>query len=96
MLKMLLPYFFQRFDGWGINDCERTEAAGVQCKQRPPPTSPPPTTTTPRPKALIHQKHKDEFEIRLFGGRTKMEGNCQALTLNKKKLNLQIHLCRSS
>ena len=27
-----------RFDGWGVHDCERTEAAGVRCKKKPPPT----------------------------------------------------------
>ena len=49
-----VPYFIDkpdpinRFDGWGINDCERTEAAGVQCKEKPPPSTTPPPTTTPR------------------------------------------------
>ena len=37
-----------RFDGWGVHDCERTESAGVQCKDKPPPTTPTPPPTTPR------------------------------------------------
>ena len=37
-----------RFEGWGVHDCERTEAAGVQCKEKPPPTTPTPPPTTPR------------------------------------------------
>ena len=37
-----------RFEGWGVHDCERTEAAGVQCKEKPPPTTPKPPPTTPR------------------------------------------------
>ena len=63
-----------RFDGWGTHDCERTEAAGVQCKPKPPPTTPPPTTTTPRPKIEIHKSHGHQIQVRLFGGRDPLEG----------------------
>ena len=63
--------FAFRFDGWGTHDCQRTEAAGVQCKPKPPPTTPPPTTTTERPKTNIHH----DLEIRLFGGRDESEGS---------------------
>ena len=63
-----------RFDGWGIHDCERTEAAGVQCKPKPPPTTPPPTTTTPRPTIEIHKSHGHALKVRLFGGRDFQEG----------------------
>ena len=62
--------FAFRFDGWGTHDCQRTEAAGVQCKPKPPPTTPPPTTTTERPKTDIYH----DLEIRLFGGRDESEG----------------------
>merc|ERR1711884_175336 len=66
-----------RFDGWGIHDCERTEAAGVQCKPKPPPTTPPPTTTTPRPTIEIHKSHGHALKVRLFGGRDFQEGRVE-------------------
>lgn len=67
-----------RFDGWGIHDCERTEAAGVQCKEKPPPTTTPAPTTTPRPKVLIHKMHGHDLQIRLAGGRDSNEGRVEA------------------
>ena len=69
--------FAHRFDGWGTHDCERTEAAGVQCKPKPPPTTPPPTTTTPRPKIEIHKSHGHSMKVRLAGGRDAFEGRVE-------------------
>ena len=39
-----------RFEGWGVHDCDRTEAAGVRCQPRPAPATT--TTTTPAPPKL--------------------------------------------
>ena len=66
--------FLFRFDGWGIHDCERTEAAGVQCKDRPPPSTTPPPTTTPRPLTGLADQHGENIALRITGGRDKNEG----------------------
>ena len=64
-----------RFDGWGVHDCDRTEAAGVRCK-RPPPPSTTTTTTTPRPRVPIRQS-TGRIEVRLAGGRVEDEGRVE-------------------
>jgi lysyl oxidase-like protein 2/3/4 len=64
-----------RFDGWGIHDCDRSEAAGVRCKPLPPPTTTT-TTTTPRPKFPMADVAKD-VNIRLQGGRLDEEGRVE-------------------
>ena len=48
LLLLYASIMINRFDGWSIHDCERTESAGVQCKDKPPPTTPTPPPTTPR------------------------------------------------
>ena len=65
-----------RFDGWGANDCEQTEAAGVQCKRKPPPTPPTPPPTTPRPKVAVRERHPD-IPVRISGGRVREEGRVE-------------------
>ena len=54
-----------RFDGWGVHDCDRAEAAGVRCK-KPPPPSTTTSTTTPRPRVPIHQS-TDSIEVSRVG-----------------------------
>ena len=64
-----------RFEGWGVHDCDRTEAAGVRCKPRPPSTTTT-TTTTPPPKVPILSV-AERLEVRLAGGRTEREGRLE-------------------
>ena len=65
----------KRFDGWGVHDCDRTEAAGVRCKKPPPPATTT-TTTTPRPKIPVRHRAKN-VEVRLMGGRVEYEGRVE-------------------
>ena len=64
-----------RFDGWGVHDCDRAEAAGVRCK-RPPPPSTTTSTTTPRPRVPMRQS-VGSIEVRLAGGRVEDEGRVE-------------------
>ena len=64
-----------RFEGWGVHDCDRTEAAGVRCKARPPSTTTT-TTTTPPPKVPILSV-AERLDVRLAGGRTEREGRLE-------------------
>ena len=64
-----------RFDGWGVHDCDRTEAAGVRCEPIPPPSTTT-TTTTPRPKIPV-ANIAETLEVRLAGGRVEEEGRLE-------------------
>ena len=64
-----------RFEGWGVHDCDRTEAAGVRCQPHPP-SSTSTTTTTPRPKTPIAEV-AHSLHLRLAGGRTEAEGRVE-------------------
>ena len=64
-----------RFDGWGLHDCDRTEGAGVTCREPPPPLTTS-TSTTARPKVNIHSV-LGRLEARLAGGRTEEEGRVE-------------------
>ena len=46
---------WRRFDGWGVHDCDRTEAAGGRCQQ-PATTSTTPAPTTRRPRVPLRQE----------------------------------------
>ncbi|KAH7931900.1 hypothetical protein HPB49_025799 [Dermacentor silvarum] len=56
------------FDGWGVHDCGRDEAAGVECQLPAPPTTPGP----PSPS-----RSRGSVKLRLVGGRTRNEGRVE-------------------
>lgn len=68
-----------RFDGWGKNDCESSEAAGVICKRSNDETSMTETVSSVRAKKarkhLLNRKY--EIELRLVGGRNRYEGQVE-------------------
>lgn len=67
-----------QFDGWGVHDCGREEAAGVICETDPEATT---TTTTPAPAPLpkhkIRVKSRGSVKVRLAGGRSRSEGRLE-------------------
>lgn len=65
-----------RFGGWGNNDCETSEAAGVIClTEGEQKSKKKPATPTKRRKYRI----KDTFDVdvRISGGRNKYEGQVE-------------------
>ncbi|XP_022917947.2 lysyl oxidase homolog 3 [Onthophagus taurus] len=60
-----------RFDGWGNNDCDYTEAAGVIC------TSPDPEIKSKKPEEKIFSKMPSKLSVRLQGGRIETEGRVE-------------------
>ena len=67
-----------RFDGWGIHDCQRTEAAGVRCKpiHQYKEARRIKTTTTSKPKQPLSHVAQN-MKIRLKGGRSSNEGRLE-------------------
>ncbi|XP_026812005.1 lysyl oxidase homolog 2 [Rhopalosiphum maidis] len=75
-----------RFDSWGENDCDPSEAAGVVCGS-PEPEKPKysvPAVTVSAKKVVRKNRIKDtsgsDIELRLAGGRTSEEGRVEAKT----------------
>ncbi|XP_023235685.1 lysyl oxidase homolog 2-like [Centruroides sculpturatus] len=67
-----------RFDGWGTHDCARSEAAGVECIKNN--TAQPLVlySDAPNPKRRLSLE-EPEMEVRIVGGRNKMEGRVEVL-----------------
>lgn len=69
-----------RFGGWGDNDCEASEAAGVTCVTAESEESKN-TNSAKLPDTRIRRKYKFgkkyDMDIRLAGGRNKNEGQVE-------------------
>ncbi|KAH7981970.1 hypothetical protein HPB52_002322 [Rhipicephalus sanguineus] len=64
------------FDGWGVHDCGRDEAAGVECQLPPPPTTPGPPSPV-NVKKKIRSRSRGSVKLRLVGGRIRNEGRVE-------------------
>ena len=64
-----------RFDGWGVSDCEDSEAAGVICYTNKQEKKQEVKVVEKPPK--FHYKSKEKMEIRLIDGREKSEGRVE-------------------
>lgn len=75
-----------RFGGWGNNDCEASEAAGVICLTDDEKTIQ--KQTKPKKKRKYRIKDTFDMDVRLSGGRNNFEGQVEVYFINlsyKKK-----------
>lgn len=64
-----------RFGGWGNNDCEASEAAGVICLANEEKSVK--KSTKPKKKHKYRIKDSFDMDVRLAGGRNKFEGQVE-------------------
>lgn len=64
-----------RFEGWGSNDCDATEAAGVVCTHESNETDEINGNQKKQPKYRFSKNYR--MEVRLQGGRNRNEGQVE-------------------
>lgn len=66
-----------RFEGWGTNDCDATEAAGVVCKHESNDANEEEDVNGKQRKRKHRLGKHFKMEVRITGGRDKNEGQVE-------------------